>query len=340
MGIKKFLRKSILALFLLFLIIAVLSCGRKGDWRKRIKSIPEAKEKPSQVCPICGMEVASSEVSHRPIAVIVENLVSIRPQSGLDKACVVFEALAEGGITRLLAIYFHQDANVIGPVRSARPYHVALVPGFDAIFAHCGGSPRAMNAIKTSGIADLDQFAFPQAYWRVRGIKAPHNLFTSTKGIRNVARKVGLEKGVLYRGFKHKPDAPLKKRPEGQKITINFSSPAYKVQYSYDRKSNSYLRFNGGEPHMERTTGSQLQPKNVVVMYCPTEMYDIQRLNIQVVGKGKCLVFRDGIVVEGIWHKAGERSELSFKDEHGSEIPFNPGQIWVEIVKPGTGVKY
>ncbi len=327
-------------LLILVLIVTICFCAkirREERLKPGAKWVAKGKPTPS-TCPVCGVETTSGAADRRPIAIMIENLVSIRPQIGLDKACVIFEALTEGGITRLLAVYVHEDAEEIGPVRSARPYYVALARGFNAIYAHCGGSKRGMEAIKQWGICDLDQFAYPKAYWRVRGIKAPHNLFTSTSRIRETAERVGFAKGVGYRGFKFKSEAPLKNHPQSQNIVINFSSQAYKVEYHYHKDSNSYLRFNGGRSHIDRETKNQLQPKNVVILYCPTGMYDPQCLNIQIIGSGSCLVFRDGTVVRGTWEKAEPGTQLVIEDEQGVEIPLNRGQTWVEIVKPDTPV--
>lgn len=340
--------------FALILLIATLllfgtSCSKNLLRIKepgRIKSQSGEQAKKTEValaaCPIDGIQVDQEMARQRPIAVMVENLSTIRPQSGLDKACVVFEALAEGGITRFVAIYLHQDAGEVGPVRSARPYYVQIARGFDAIYAHAGGSKTGMETIGSSGIADLDQFRYAKAYRRVSGIRMPHNLFTDISRIREVAAQAGFKNSAVYAGFKHKVDVPLDKRPLTQHISINFSSAAYRVEYRYDRNSNSYLRFNGGKPHTDRISGKQIQPKNVVVVYAVTRDIpgEVGTLDIGVVGSGPVIVFRDGTTTKGIWKKASPKNQFRFFDGSGREIALNAGQSWVEVVKSDTTVTY
>lgn len=334
--------KSLILFFLvLTLSLTALSCTKREAEREVKSGVKQSESEeppPPPTCTICGVEGEVEAVSRRPVAVMVENLSSIRPQSGLSEACMVFEALAEGGITRFCAIYVHRDADNVGPVRSARNYYAALAKGFDALYVHCGGSKYAMEAIKQWGVADLDQFFYPKAYWRVKGIEAPHNLFTSISKIREVAEGKGFDGNIDYEGFPHKPDASLESRPQHQRIVIEYSSAPYKVEYKYDSGSNSYLRFNGGKAHLDKVTGRQLQPKNVVVMYCPTGMLDAKCLDIQVVGSGSCLVFRDGKAVKGTWEKKDVDSPLIFVDKQGKEVPLNVGQTWVEVVKTDTPV--
>lgn len=339
------------ALILLMAILLLLgtSCGTPLVETKSSGKVANERGKQAEktevvliACPIDGIQVNQEIARQRPIAVMVENLSTIRPQAGLEKACIVFEALAEGGITRFVAIYGHEDVTEIGPVRSARPYYVQIARGFDAIYAHAGGSKTGMETIGISGIADLDQFRYAKAYRRVSGIRMPHNLFTDTSKIREIAAEAGFKNSAVYEGFRHKADIPLNKRPQTQNISINFSSADYRVEYQYDRNSNSYLRFNGGKPHIDRISGKQIQPKNVLVVYAVTGGIpgEVGTLDIGVVGSGPVTVFQDGTTTKGIWKKASPKNQFDFFDGNGREIALNAGQTWVEIVKPDTAVTY
>lgn len=338
----------------LFIVVAVLggvllySSARekpKVAKKKIVKKVVKKKlppPPPPPTCPVCGLETTAENAKRRPLGIMVENMSTVRPQTGMDKACAVVEALAEGGITRFLLIYVHQDAAEIGPVRSARAYYVEIAHGFQALYAHCGFSAYAVDALQELGKADLDQFRYEKAYWRAKGHKAPHNLFTSTDRIWTAGETAGNEKEVAYIGFSHQKDASMTARPEGQTITIDFSSPGYRVEYRYDRQSNSYLRFNGGKAHLDSVTGLQLSPKNVVVMRAETYQLPGKDgcLKIGVIGQGECLVFSNGTAIKGTWQKASADDQLIFKDEAGAEILFSPGQLWIELVKPDTPVNY
>jgi hypothetical protein len=135
--------------------------------------------------PITGVLFKKSEAqswaNRLPLGVIIENHNSVRPQSGLSKADIVYEALAEGGITRFLAIYLQEDST-LGPVRSNRPYFLSWLSEYDAAYAHVGGSPDAQARIKEYNIKDLDQFFIgAPTYERVGYRAAPHNVYTNTE---------------------------------------------------------------------------------------------------------------------------------------------------------------
>lgn len=314
---------------------------KKKAVKKVVKKEPPSPP-PPPTCPVCGLETTAEKAARRPLGIIIDNKSVVRPQSGMDKACLVVEALVEGGVTRFLLVQVHHDVEMIGPVRSARAYYVEIAHGFQALYAHCGFSAYAVNALKQLGAADLDEFRYSKAYWRAKGHKAPHNLFTSTDRVRAAGEGAGNEKQVTYKGYLHQKEATMTARPEGQTITIDFSSPAYRVEYHYDRLSNSYNRFNGGKAHLDRVTGEQLKAKNIVIMRAHTAVLPGKDgcLKIDVVGQGECLVFRDGKAIKGTWQKASAAEALIFKDEKGTEIPFNPGQIWIELVRPDTPVDY
>ena len=85
-----------------------------------------------QKCPLNGAYFTKGErevwEKRRPLAVMIENHADSRPQSGLSRADVVYEAVAEGGISRFLAVFYCGAAAGsakpydVGPVRSARTY--------------------------------------------------------------------------------------------------------------------------------------------------------------------------------------------------------------------------
>lgn len=287
-------------------------------------------------CPIDGVQLPNDlNIKRRPLLVKVENLSDARPQSGLDKADIVYEMVAEGGITRFAVVYLCKDAEEIGPVRSARLQDGDLVREYDAIFAHCGGSDAWMDSSK-AGIADLDQFSYDDAYWRSDERDAPHNLYTATKRLRDAAQAAGFERPVTIKGHLFKKDAPGK--TSATAIRIPYSA-ACDVEYTYDAKTNRYHRSVAGSPQTDKVTGAQLSPKNVIVQYVnysyagDGEDYGMggNRM-MELVGQGRAQVFIDGEVIEGTWNKAGLTEPTVFLDQAGQEIKFNRGQFWVSIV--------
>lgn len=275
---------------------------------------PYANLPKTEECPLNGKMHSKPERenwnSRRPLGVMVENSTAARPQSGLSLADVVYEAVAEGGITRFLAIYFCQDSEAIGPVRSARTYYLDWISeyGNSPLYSHVGGANTpgpadALGQIERYGWGsynDMNQFSvgFP-TFWRDyerlgKDVATEHTVYTSTKKSWDFAAKkrkltnvelndVTGKEVVWDEGFvkwSFKDDANLKERPAKASAEFNFSSTSssylsdYSVKWSYDHDSNAYLRNNGGKEHKDINTNQQVLAKNVVVLYMNMSIAD------------------------------------------------------------------
>lgn len=291
--------------------------------------------------PLTGLAIEKETLKRRPLAVMINNSTSARPQSGLDKADMVYEFLAEGGITRLLAIYIHNDVEEVGPVRSARPYFVVKALEFDALYAHCGGSTDALEDIKRYNVADLDEFTIgKKAFWRSSDRVAPHNLYTSTDNLWTYANTKKLNTPVNLPGFKFlaKGEDTLGQRAEN--IFIKYSSKNYNVTYKFNAASKTYLRFNGDAAHVDKVSGKQLEASNILIQYAPTLAHDDSRLDIDLMGEGKALLFNNGKVQNGSWKKNSLNEQTVFLDETGNEVKLVPGQTWIQVVPTTSEVTY
>jgi hypothetical protein len=285
-----------------------------------------------------GVPVEITKARRRPLAIMVENHTEARPQVGLTKAAIVYEAIAEGGITRFLAVYGPFDSDKIGPVRSARQYYVEWTKGMDALYAHVGGSQDARNLIRTLGVADLDQFRYgTQAYWREpqAGVAIEHTMFTSTDKLYDVAKKAKFDLTATFTPYKFKEDVPAAERGEPHTITINFSLPSYRVAWEYDSAANTYLRSHGGVAHVDRETGERVTAKTIAVVVLKRQLKteeDGPGWIMTTTGSGKAAVYQDGQVIEATWKRPTNTDLLRFFDQSGSEIALNRGQLWVEVV--------
>ncbi|MFH0853577.1 MAG: DUF3048 domain-containing protein [bacterium] len=279
-----------------------------------------------------------------PVAVMIENLSSIRPQGGLDQASIVYEALVEGGITRFMAVFAMTDQiENIGPVRSARPYYVDWANELGAMYVHVGGSPQALGDIRSKDVFDFDQFYNQQYFWRKDLPRArEHNLFTASKFLIFALRDKEAPQEGSFTPWKFKDEAPLSERPSGiDPIVINYSSQSYQVVYQYDRENNVYLRFQADDPHVILDkTNVQISPKNVVVQYVKTSLADASRLAMETVGSGQAIIFLDGQAIEATWEKDSTSKRTIFSDSAGKEIVFNAGQTWVQVVPTDREVTY
>lgn len=320
-----------------------------------------AKDK---VCPTNGSLYTKNREEQwkkrRPLGVMVENHVDARPPLGLSRADVIYEAVAEGGITRFLAIYLCQDAGDIAPIRSARTYFLDWVSEYGATYAHVGGANTpgpadALGQIRDYGIRDMDQFGlgFP-TYWRGTDKLAPHNVHSTTKKLWEAAEKRAYgpqdEKGVRwdknFTQWKFKDEPALEARGESTQIEVPFwgQSPEYTVTWKYDKNSNSYSRYHGDTAQIDPITNENMNAKNLVIQLQTERQandgYPDGHLLYTTTGSGNALIFTDGKVISGKWLKKDRESRTKFVDNKGVEIEFNRGLIWIETVPVGNDIEY
>ena len=296
----------------------------------------------------------------RPLGVMVENHVDARPTLGLSRADVIYEAVAEGGITRFLAVYLCQDAGDIAPVRSARTYFLDWVSEYNALYAHVGGANTpgpadALGQIRQYGILDMDQFGlgFP-TFWRGTDKLAPHNVHSTTQKLWEAAseRKFGPEDedgtrwDENFTEWKFKDDASLETRGDQTPIIVPFwqQSPDYTVTWNYDKQANLYRRTHQDTAQNDPITNEQLSAKNLIVQFqtekTANDGYPDGHLLYGTTGTGSALVFLDGQVIKGKWVKKDRTSRTQFVDAQGKEIQLNRGMIWIETVPVDSEVEY
>lgn len=332
----------------------------------------QADEPKTEECPLNGDIYGKTNRAlwekRRPLGIMIENSTDARPQSGLSSANVVVEAVAEGGITRFLSIFYCQDAKIVGPVRSARVYFLDFIGGFGnyPLYAHVGGAntPGPADALGQiekmdwAGYNDLNQFSigFP-VFWRDDSrpeIDIEHTMYSSTallweKGVERGLTAAG-KKGVLWNEdftpWVFKDDPAQQKRPKKQNVSFGFwdKSPAFNVLWTYNPKTNVYMRENGGEKHIDKDTGKQLSAKNIAIVFMEESVaqdgYDKgQHLLYDTIGSGKAMLLQDGKAVSATWKKKDRFTQIRLYDESGQELEFTRGTIWFEVLPTGNQVK-
>lgn len=297
--------------------------------------------------PLDGAMTDLDSSNRHPLAIIVENHTDARPQSGLNKASVVYEAVAEGGITRFMAIFGTNQADKVGPVRSARTFFVDYAHGYNAYFAHVGGSIDGLDKINSDKILDLDQSGNSAPFWREQtsGLASEHTVYTSTSKLYEQASKNGYTAANNFNVYKFKDEPTETEKaalPESQKVSVNYSNSSYDVYFQYDKSTNSYKRFLAGKSHIDAVSKDQINPKNVVVMTVAnkiiTNRYNTAVSQMTTVGSGKAKIFFDGKTISGTWKKASAADREMFYDEAGNEVIFNRGQFWISIVPADSSV--
>jgi hypothetical protein len=304
-------------------------------------AIKEADDHPRADQPGSGQQAAppalDRPLSRYPLAVLIENAHLARPQSGLGSADIVYEALAEGGISRFMAVYVDGEAPAVGPVRSARHYFVDLAAELGASVVHVGGSPLSYISLTWHGLRSLDETFGQGGFWRSRGRPAPHNTYISVPAAREVLERRGPAAEGSWGGFTFKdPDRRYASSP-AQHVSLDYQPWGYRVDYRYDADKDRYLRSMAGAPHTDAENGSQLETSNVAVLRVDAWVIDnVGRLDMAQIGVGPAVYFIDGVVMEGNWHKQSTSAPTQFLDAAGNAIRFNPGPIWVQLV-PGDG---
>jgi hypothetical protein len=301
---------------------------------------PVEQPKPTTVpSPLSGVQVTPELAQLPVIGVMIENSPDARPQSGLREAGVVYEAVAEGGITRFLALYQEGQPDYIGPVRSVRPYYLDWVQGYDAAIAHVGGSPEALAQIKSQGVKDLDQFFNSGPYQRVNNRYAPHNMYSALPKLLELSKSKGFTKSN-FTGFPRKEDKPSTD-PNARSIDLTISGYLYNPHFDYDPATNSYKRSMAGKPHTDERSQAQLTPKVVVVIVVPySYASDGVHSEYDTIGSGKAFIFQDGNVGEGIWEKPDRKTAMRLGDANGSPFAINAGQTWVSVVSTAGSVAF
>jgi hypothetical protein len=286
-----------------------------------------------------GTLVSPDLANRHTLAIVIENHPEARPQVGLDKASIVYEAISEGGITRFLALYGPYNADKIGPVRSARTYFIDWLSEFNAFFAHCGGNLDALDKVKADNILDLDQFALgDSAYWREprAGIASEHTLFTSTDKLYNAAKEKNWPMTADFTPYKF-----LKTQTPGTtagKVTIDFSSASYKVDWTFDSATGNYLRNMAGAAHKDATSGEQLTAKTIIIQSVErrvaTTAINENGWAMTAIGTGKAIVISNGTKTDATWKKDSRTARTIFYDARNQEIQYLPGRFWIEITPP------
>ncbi|MDR1775765.1 MAG: DUF3048 domain-containing protein [Actinomycetes bacterium] len=322
------------------------------------------------VWPFTGLPADTvEETRQRPLSIKIENSALARPQKGLNRADIVYETIAEGGITRFNCIFQSNIPKEVGPVRSARLSDCWIVPQYgQPLFFYSGSNSQVSKRLKKYKIARLyhGKLGTP-TYHRVSFRSAPHNLYLTLSSIYKVAEKKGYKtakttdyKGLAYadrtvvnNGVESATDTYVANQEQdlaqastettATKVTIPFST-YFKMSWKWDAEKGYWKRYTNGKKHKDGIDNKQVHAVNVVVMWAK---YTLQNkkdpagngtYDITLGGSGKCSVFVHGKRINGTWEATRDAPPV-FKDENGNEIKLDPGNTWFEVPPKNIKIK-
>lgn len=269
------------------------------------------------------------------IGVMIENFVDARPQAGIADARMVYEAPAEGNITRFLALFdASQEVKQAGPVRSARPYYLDWISEYPgAMYMHVGGSPEALEKLNAYKTFDVNEFYRGVYFWRDENISAPHNVFTSSELWNNAFDRFG-DKNIVrnFDSWNFSSATTSCEQNCVNALSIPFLRPSYVVNWKYNAENKNYERFHGIVPHMDKN-GNFVRANTVVIQYVTDKILDdVGRRALGTIGTGKAEVYVFGRQMLGTWKKENRTARTKFFDTDGTEVAFSAGKIWIEVV--------
>lgn len=311
---------------------------------------PPAEEQKEPAEPVKPEEPLKDEYSlpfegMRPMAVMIDNEgTRVLPQGGLDKAQIVYEVIVEGGLTRLMPVFWGIEPEMIGPVRSARHYFLDFSMEYDAIYVHYGGSPQAGADIKKLKQDEIDgMYLGPDVFWDLTKDKGNwQDSYTSMEKLKKHAEKKKFHNTAEVKFPFTYNKAGEDVVPAGDNAAaVTLKYPSMTSKYEYDSSSGTYKRFRYGKEHMERVSGKQMTAKNIIVLYVTS--WDIKgdyagRQDMDTTGSGSGYYITCGKAVKLKWSKESRSSQTKYTLENGDPLVLNRGQTWIQIMPVGAKV--
>lgn len=355
--------KKIIALIMSVICLAVFAgCSGNSGGSSSALSQTESGDASSEAPkyakdPLTGEYTLDfSAEDKRPIAIMINNIKVSLPQRGIAEASILYEVLAEGGITRLMAVY--PDINKIpdvGSVRSGRHYYYSLANAHKSIFVHYGGSHYLLKYISDNNLKTINFLtnkeganripASPGAY-RDNSRKAPHNAFTSGERLKTAISKKGLDASTTINDAYKFGDnsSTLALGNAATTVTVPFSS-SYKSQFVYNAESGKYEKKNYVSKqfvdHIDQSTGKALEYTNVFILQTPINLMNANAGYIDVkLTSGSGYYACGGKIIPISWAKNGFDGEMKYYTTDGKELTVKSGKSYVGVAPTTSNVTY
>ena len=319
-------------------------------------TVPETTEATVPVVryrnPLNG-EPMEEQQTARPYAIVINNIVYAQPLCSIGQADILFEMLAEGGITRCLAVYSDiTGLDHIGAVRSTRPYLVDLASSLDAIFVHHGGSSDGYNKISELDVDNLDFLGNAgNVYYRDQdrlnsGYDLEHTSFADGDDIKEAADDWGYttdrEDGIDY-GFAFGDAGSTVVGENAAEIKIAFGASGKTTAFEYDETLGEYVAEQYDGYMIDGNTGEAASFRNVLMIAAETYDYvknDISRVHIELIGEGTGYFACDGKIVPIRWSRDSDYEPFVFMHEDGTLITLGVGSTYIAITPLSGSLEY
>lgn len=294
--------------------------------------------------PLSGLWIEEALAGKRPMAYVINNLPRALPQSGISQADIIYEVLAEGGITRLVAIFTDTRATMVGPIRSTRDYFAPLAINHGAVLVHHGGSPSGYSALRNLGLENLDGMALEgtvfwrdQARWNAGGMRE-HSSYTNHANVRENMESRGLDlnsQAVYVFNFFEYPTTPTGHQVRLLDELVLPFSQSHRASFVYDPDQKLFYRYQRGQAHWDEYTDSQLMVANIIVKHAPMHVIagDAEgRMQVNLTGNGTGYLVTAGTYAPITWSRTSDSTPTVFLDSQGEPLTLNPGMTWIGIV--------
>lgn len=293
------------------------------------------------ICPLDGVHLDSADAHGDHVLVVsIDNGAGAEPQSGIGKADLLVEIPVEGGITRFMAFFYHSTPDEIGPVRSARHYAYDIINAYDAVFAHCGGSPQAYDVIRAGDVKDIDEMSNGDAFWRTEERKAPHNLYTSYEKLSEKSAEKEFSAVPLSEcpsfNFMTEDDVEALTYGGVEKVLIPYRFK--EVSFKWDEAAKRYQRYSASDPSVDAIDDSAVMADNVVVLYVENTLIgedDSGRLDMDI-SSGEGILVQYGNSMQIHWTCEAGKGFVFTDISTSEEIKLIPGKTMIHIADPDT----
>ncbi|WP_341300553.1 DUF3048 domain-containing protein [Lysinibacillus sp. FSL H8-0500] len=341
-------KKLLIAMALTMLVIGGCSKdsekAKEDDDEDMVEEQPIAEQpvqQPTYTAPLTG-EAVQQEITQRPIMVTINNHPAARPQSGLAAADIIYEMLAEGDVTRFLAIYQSELPEKVGPVRSARSYFIDIAKGYDAFYIAHGYSPEAKTMLENHVVDNINGMAYDGTLFkRSRDRVAPHNSYIASENIIKGAEMVGASMNYSKKVLQafYESDEHGKIGIETSQIDVYYgNNNDFHNSYVYDHQSNHYKRQSAGVDTKDMLTGETLALANVLFFEMNHRTLDnVGRQAIDLTSGGNAYVFQNGYLREVKW--ANVDGIPMAVEQSGEPVKLMPGKSWIHFVPTSPGLQ-